>query len=463
MITNIKASGFKSLHHFSLDIKAGLNVLVGPNGAGKSNIIEVFEFLSYLVESGVGDAFGKLGGVGRVLSKMPNDEYATSISISVEGEGIISRNAYYERYFRQYLRSKASLQRYRAVQYTYHVELEASRTSIVIVRESITARYGRVRRIRGRNEVNIEFEQSKRPHFSVARTGAKPTPAGITVRRNGDDAKRYNSERLAIGLKRNAVSLTTKSILDEAVTWHDDPILRLIRGDCSFDPPLNVVPDAVRALADVAELPGIRRDGGGFAATLWAYQNNTREYREQHAPYWQRRRRGGDDNFRDELIAHVQRVNSAITDIEAVWEAWESKIGVKCSLKFGKRELMMPVAGLSDGTLKWMALVAAILDRNSEFAIEEPENHVHPAVQKELVAILRERFDRDDHSSSFMLLSTHSETILNSVLPQELIVVAMDDGKTEARRPENIQLLNAEIQKTGFGLGHYYLAGALDA
>jgi hypothetical protein len=43
-----------------------------------------------------------------------------------------------------------------------------------------------------------------------------------------------------------------------------------------------------------------------------------------------------------------------------------------------------------------------------------------------------------------------------------MVIVEMRDGRTEARRPENGVELISEIKKTGFGLGYYYLAGAVE-
>jgi hypothetical protein len=38
----------------------------------------------------------------------------------------------------------------------------------------------------------------------------------------------------------------------------------------------------------------------------------------------------------------------------------------------------------------------------------------------------------------------------------------MKEGRTEARRPTNAVELMAEIKTTGFGLGYYYIAGAVE-
>ncbi len=61
MITKIEVNGFKSLQNLELELQPGLNILVGPNGAGKTNILQFFEFLSYLTSLDINEAVSKMG------------------------------------------------------------------------------------------------------------------------------------------------------------------------------------------------------------------------------------------------------------------------------------------------------------------------------------------------------------------------------------------------------------------
>jgi len=58
-------------------------------------------------------------------------------------------------------------------------------------------------------------------------------------------------------------------------------------------------------------------------------------------------------------------------------------------------------------------------------------------------------------------MTTHSETLLNRCHPSELIIVSFSGGSTKARRCSNTDEIKEEIQRTGFGLGYYYLTHAL--
>jgi hypothetical protein len=43
-----------------------------------------------------------------------------------------------------------------------------------------------------------------------------------------------------------------------------------------------------------------------------------------------------------------------------------------------------------------------------------------------------------------------------------MILVHMKHGRTLAKRPENSNDIRSEIERTGFGAGYYYLAGAIE-
>lgn len=78
-----------------------------------------------------------------------------------------------------------------------------------------------------------------------------------------------------------------------------------------------------------------------------------------------------------------------------------------------------------------------------------------------LIEILKLMRSTTADKSAFVIMTTHSETLLNAANPREVIVVSMEDGITRGRRPLNPEGLAKEIQATGFGFGHYYLAGDL--
>lgn len=96
------------------------------------------------------------------------------------------------------------------------------------------------------------------------------------------------------------------------------------------------------------------------------------------------------------------------------------------------------------------------------FSIEEPENFLHPWMQAEIAKIMREHIEQKKNHS-FIIMTTHSESLLNSSNPEEVILVDLVEGKTSARRIANIQALKEEISQSGFGLGHFYFSDSFEA
>ena len=85
MLTQIRATNFKSLKNVTLDL-GRRNVLVGANMAGKSNVIDLFRFIYDMAFAAAGswalpNAILKRGGFGELLWK-GGDEQVISIALS---------------------------------------------------------------------------------------------------------------------------------------------------------------------------------------------------------------------------------------------------------------------------------------------------------------------------------------------------------------------------------------------
>lgn len=127
-------------------------------------------------------------------------------------------------------------------------------------------------------------------------------------------------------------------------------------------------------------------------------------------------------------------------------------------MKYDGEEYEVPISLLSDGTVKWLALVTAVATDRSAFCVEEPENFLHPRLQENIVSILRSEI-LGSISARFAVITTHSETLLNTLDPNEIIVVRMENARTIADRIEDPELISDLINEAGFGLGYYYVSG----
>ena len=160
------------------------------------------------------------------------------------------------------------------------------------------------------------------------------------------------------------------------------------------------------------------------------------------------------------LKGYFRLANDTIEDIDVTNDPFSNQLRVTFKVKNGDYSAMVPLSLMSDGTLKWLTLLTASLTAPSVFSIEEPENYLHPTMQGQFVGIMREvLFSERKHVCT--LMTTHSETLLNHCKPSELVIVSMQNGRTVSMRCKSEVELSDEIAKTGFGLGYYYIAGAL--
>jgi predicted ATPase len=81
VLDRLEIRGYKSLRSIDVSLRQ-LNVLVGANGSGKSNIVQVFDFLGYLVRAELQKGVRRSGGAGTLLhhGRKVTSEIAVSLS-----------------------------------------------------------------------------------------------------------------------------------------------------------------------------------------------------------------------------------------------------------------------------------------------------------------------------------------------------------------------------------------------
>jgi len=267
--------------------------------------------------------------------------------------------------------------------------------------------------------------------------------------------ERFIKSEVANELKDSSFPLIFRHIIDQI----DAVSLDLVSGRA-----YNIDPNIVRQSEDIAGQPGIKSNGGGLAATLNAAKTAARvaqmgQY-DYGYPFWRPGPRY-DRRLISELANYSKLVNNDILDIDVEADPLENKLRVFLKLAYDGDQLRLPLSLASDGTVKWLALVAAVLTNQSVVAVEEPENFLHPYMQREIISIIRSSCVKSV-APTFAIVTTHSETLINAVDPEELVIVSMQQGVTLAVRPANVDNLKAEIAQTGFGLGYYFLSGAVE-
>lgn len=461
MLTYVSVDGFRSLSHFEMETRPGLNILIGPNGSGKSNVISFFQFLSRLMSAGLNDAVSMAGGVGAFFQKIGEQSFQNEIHVIARGLTRIHLREQPEQ------RSEIGW-----MQYEYRFSVQASELfdSIIFSQQKLSLK-GFV----GKSILEDMRYQELRTDDQwdvVLRTTADP--ANIRIVRMNDGpltqgrARRIVSGRMADDqlkeiLQMDDPGLQSTSLVTAATRPID--VANYIVEDLVGGETLNINPNKVKEPEDSAREPGIRSDGSGLAATLWHMTNETQQRRfvSRYGPPWaspfQRRRRRWPTEIYDQLQSLIQLVNSQIQKVEVVNDPFDNQLKIKVNMSGQKGSIDLPLSSMSDGTIKWVSMITAVLTSRTIFAIEEPENFLHPLMLIEILKLMR---STTADKFSFVIMTTHSETLLNAASPDEVVVVSMENGVTRVRRPSDPEHLVAEIRETGFGLGHYYLVGALN-
>lgn len=146
----------------------------------------------------------------------------------------------------------------------------------------------------------------------------------------------------------------------------------------------------------------------------------------------------------DEAKAEVEQALTAYIkplperDIIKVWAA---KVGLKdsdamlyCEENWNGTPLQLDARGMSDGTLRFIAIVIALLtgSENSLLVIEEVDNGLHPSRSEELLKVLKELGGK---RSIDIICTTHNpvlvDTLGNTMIPFISYVKRNADGDSE--------------------------------
>lgn len=433
MLNTIHITGFRSLNDFSLSIKSGLNVLVGPNGSGKTNIINALEFISIFIQQDLISAIYELGGVNNVFSREKSGQ--RQIAIKLHGVFQPSKTSGPVDYF-----------------YIMSCSFNEETAAATVEKESIT--------ITGQESfgsLSISVSHNGGPTISVedkiSDEGRRLGGPDYISRRSTSLEEDF---QFLLPLTEGVRTLSLFSLARRIFS----PLLSTVAGELYFGRAYNILPFRARQPDEISQVSGVRPDGTGLSATLSRLaqrkNENTGRKRKFNFP--------GAENFSNftlkEITALCGLINPHIQGIEASPQLDQGKH--TCILRYGTPQstINLPLSSASDGIVKWLALVTALYSGAAILGVEEPENFLHPHMQREFIGISRLYALRS--RIGFLLISSHSETLINACEPGELVITNFISGETRAKRIESPEAVVEEINKTGFGLAYYYSSGVFD-
>ncbi len=429
MLTRLQVSGFKNL--MNADLRFGpFTCMVGPNGAGKSNLFDAIRFLHALsrhtlmeAAASVGDQDSRTADV-RNLFHHAGGRYSDRMSFTAEM--IVPARAVDD--LGQEAEASITFLRY-SLELAYRGPddprmpgaLEITKEELIHIPQGAAAKhllFGHRAKDWRRSVVR---GQRRVPYFiSTEEEGGQRI---IKLHQDGGSSGRPLS-RSAANLPRTVLSVATAA---------ESPTVVVARREMEAWRMLQLEPSALRRPDEFSSPARLGTDGSHLAATVYRMARDS-------GP-------SGHDALAAENASRTcsqiaMRLSQLIDDVR--------NIGID---RDEKRELLTlyaedgegthhPARALSDGTLRFLALVVLETDpeTNGLMCLEEPENGIHPARIPAILQLLRDiavdTFQPvgSENPLRQVIVNTHSPAVFQEVPDDSVIFVKTREAMDEHGR-----------------------------
>jgi predicted ATPase len=379
-----------------------LNILIGANGSGKSNFIEVIRLLHFLPDKDPWSSVLATGGVSEWIwkgrrTKSSNCSLRTRLFLGeIDGRLIGAKPEYAD----------------------LSLELERFGSSFRVKRESI----GACGAEGGQDSLHSSFERSGSQgtiHLRMARSDRQPTTFSLNLDRS------ILSQLASPSVQASRIGSDLPELFEiaqffESFDFHQDWEFGV---DC---PPRNPQPVG----QSVARLD---EDGSNLAQIL-AY------YRDDYKSVFER------------LTDLVKRFYEPVKSVEIRLISTHLQIAIEEDGGFST-----PAYRLSDGMLRWLAILAILLNPTPApvTCIDEPELGLHPDIIPTLADLLREASARTQ-----LIITTHSSALVDAFSddPESICVSEKIEGSTAIRRLSRSDLA---VWLKNYSLGNLWTSGEI--
>ena len=136
---------------------------------------------------------------------------------------------------------------------------------------------------------------------------------------------------------------------------------------------------------------------------------------------------------KNDLLAALRDLYEGLTDFDVSIE------GGTVQVFFTERDYVIPATRLSDGTLRYLCLLAILCDPEPPplIGIEEPELGLHPDIMPKLADLLVKASERTQ-----LIVTTHSDVLVDALTehPETIVVCEKHAGQTSMKRLESEHL-----------------------
>ena len=368
MLTRLQVSGFKNL--VDVDVRFGpFTCMVGPNGAGKSNVFDAIRFLQALAghtlmeaAASVHDQDSRTADV-RNLFHHVGGRYAERMSLAAEM--VVPAKAVDD--LGQEAEASITFLRY-SLELAYR-DPGDSRTpgTLEITKEEL------VHIAQGAAGRHLLFpHRAKDWRRSVVR-GQRRVPFFIST--EGDGLQRVIKLHQDGGssgrpLRRSAANLprTVLSVANSA----ESPTVVVARREMEAWRMLQLEPSALRKPDEFSSPTRLGTDGSHLAATVYRMARNA-----------------GSEGTCSQIAIRLRELIDDVRGVRIDRDEKRELLTLYAQDGDGTRH---PARALSDGTLRFLALVVLEMDPETDgvLCLEEPENGIHPARIPAILQLLRD-------------------------------------------------------------------------
>jgi predicted ATPase len=380
-----------------------LNILIGPNGSGKSNLIEVIRLLHYLPDKDPWTVVLETGGVDEwIWQGRSEKDTATSIFAKIALERIPVGS---------------SLADIRA--YEYSISLAKLHSSFYVKGES----FRRTNISNTDGKIDTSFESS-----------------GATGKLNSHQSRSNFSENLSFQLnpERSVLSQRTSPNIQDALIGKYMPALFEVG---EFFESLDFHQDWEFG-ADLTP-----RDPRPAGQPVERLEENAYNLAQMLA------------HFRDFHRPVFDRVNELMKLFYEPFKSVEVRVqGTHLQIAIEEEGgFSVSAYRLSDGTLRWLALLTILLNPSPApvTCIDEPELGLHPDILPTLADLLREASARTQ-----LIITTHSRSFLDSFsdTPEAVCICEKVEGSTVIERLDADRL---KVWLDKYSLGRLWTSGEI--
>lgn len=367
-----------------------LMIVIGTNSSGKSNAIDALIFLSRIA-SGAG-IFQAIGG-------------DVNLSPLRGGMDWVCRKGM--NHF-----TLEVIMEYEGNDYEYSITVEVETAKALVTEEKLVLS-GRNQRLfyttlRDNELLNIPT------YFSTGKQGK-----GQNFELNRNASILFQSKTLQLK-KKEIVDITTN-------------LTRQLSGIFVLDP----IPNHMRDYSPLAEK--LSSDGSNIAGVLAALNEEKRK------------------KVQEKLTSYLKKIPEK--DIDSVWTERVGKFNTDSMLYCqeawkGEEKCVVDARGMSDGTLRFLAIMTALLtnETNELIVVEEVDNGLHPSRAKILLNMLKEL---GNEKNVDVLITTHNPALLDaagtSMIPFITVAHRDEKGNSYLKLLEDVQELPKMISTGNIG------------